>query len=118
MGLDMAAIRDPVTGRDPMGSLYYSLIESVDQYILEKNFGEDGNKENESLRTEDVGMDEGWEEVNGHEGMEESMLDGCVQQRQEEKDEGEWMTVEYENNRHADAAMEGQGAKECWSFQS
>ena len=107
MGLDMAAIRDPITGRDPMGSLYYSLIESVDQYILKKNVGEDENKENENLGTEDAGMDESWEEVNEHEGMEESMLGGRVQEKQEGKDEGEWMTVEYENHRHADAAMEG-----------
>ena len=42
IGLELEVIRDPVSGQLPLGSLYRSLVTSVDRYILKKE-GVDGD---------------------------------------------------------------------------
>lgn len=68
----MATIRDPVTGADPLGSLYHGLVKAVDERILKKKVGRDGSEEQggsgmgDAARQEDWGED--WEEVTMGEG--------------------------------------------------
>ena len=69
MGLTSADYRDPRTGQDLMGSLYYSLIKSVNQCILKKDVDEDKEKGNETFGSaDDTFMGDEWEEVNVEEG--------------------------------------------------
>lgn len=79
MGLDMEAIRCPVTGRDPMGSFYYSLIKSVNGCILKKVSSENGTKEDGNLGTRDVVMGEKADEAKEEEGAEEETVNGDAQ---------------------------------------
>ncbi|KAL9134810.1 MAG: hypothetical protein Q9175_004004 [Cornicularia normoerica] len=97
MGLDMEAIHCPVTGRDPMGSFYYSLIKSVNGCILKKVSSENRTKEDGNLRTRDVVMGEQADEAKEEEGAEEETVSGDA---------------------HADAVMEGGEANERKFFWS
>ena len=114
MGLDLNAIRDPVTGRDPMGSLYYSLIDSVNECILKKYPGTNGVKEDGSPGKGDVGMDDGGDEVGKMERAGEEPVVGNGQVERDdgegkggEEGSGEQMGGEGEHHGHADAVMEG-----------
>lgn len=106
----MATIRDPVTGRDPLGSLYYSLIQNVDECILKKKSGENGSEGDGHLRTGDVMVEEKGDEANGKEEAKEQILNGVGQQGGYEGKHGEndglnQMSIEAENHAHADSVM-------------
>lgn len=44
MGIDMIRVRDPVTGGDLVGSLYHSLITSVEECIIKKKLDKNGGQ--------------------------------------------------------------------------
>lgn len=122
----MADYRDPRTGRDLVGSLYYSLIKSVDKCILKK---EDCEKEDETLAVgnntfmgddwymgDDSFKGDDWEEVNVEEGpswdyppFHEHAWDSDDRtQGGEDSDEDsvEFTSGGNDNHAHADAVME------------
>ena len=110
----MADYRDPRTGRDLVGSLYYSLIKSVDKCILKK---EDCEKENETLATgNDTFMGDDWEEVNVEEGPSwdhahfiehaRDSDDRTQGGEDSEEDSVECMSGGNDNHTHTDAVME------------
>lgn len=112
----MAAIRCPVTGRDPMGSLYYSLIELVNKCIL-KNVDANGNQISDgdaTLGIEDLVIEEQgdgvkkgeWPEVEVSNGDGPKEGDGG-QVGEEEKDAVKETSVEEGEQAHAHAVMEG-----------
>ena len=107
----MATIRDPVTGRDPLGSLYYSLIQSVDECILKKTKpGENGSEGDGHLGIGDGLVEEKGEEANGKEEVREQVVDGVGQHGGYEGKHGEHdglnqMSIEAENHGHADMMM-------------
>ena len=114
MGFDMAAIRDPVTGRDPLGSLYHDLIRVVDRWILKKDVGGDGD--GLGTRVGDCGMDEGGEDGEMGEGGDEDGVNGngrgegrhdVDEAGQGEKDSRNGMNGENVNHGDADTVMEG-----------
>ena len=109
-GFDMPTIRDPVTGRDPLGSLYFSLIQCVDECILKKKSGENGSGGDGHLGTgEDVVKEEG-DEADGKEGAKEQIVDGIGQHGGSEGERGgndglNQMSIEAEYHRHEDPVM-------------
>ena len=100
----MAAIRCPVTGRDPLGSLYYSLIQSVDECILKKVPGENRVKADGHPESGDVVMEEKGGEANEKEGAEEQIVNAIEQERQDGVNQ---MSIEVESHESTDAVMEG-----------
>ena len=118
-GFDMPTIRDPVTGRDPLGSLYYSLVQNVDECILKKKSGENGSGGDGHLGTgEDVVKEEG-DEADGKEGAKEQVCDAVGQQDGYEGEHGgsdgpNQMSIAAENDGHADSVMGliGEGVKD------
>lgn len=102
MGFDVAAIHYPLPGRDPMGSLYYSLIKSVNECILKNRIVENGDKEDGNLGAGEVVMDEEGDEEKKQEGAQEEAVKG---NGQEELDGDERMQEEKEGG-HVDAVME------------
>ena len=123
VGLSVLDYRDFSTGRDRMGSLYYSLVKSIDQCIMKKDIEQDGEKENETFSTgyESFWGNE-WEETNVVRGplfdhFNTPARDSDVETRwlldsDDETQGGDDSSVECidgedENIGHADAVMEG-----------
>ncbi|KAF6233148.1 hypothetical protein HO173_008692 [Letharia columbiana] len=114
MGLDLAAIRCPITGRDPLGSLYYSLITAVNERILKQKFHVNGNEVTDgmaNLGIDDVALEEKGDELKEEEwpegeissdgGQEKEDGDQAAQDR--EKNTVKQMAVEEEKQAHVDA---------------
>ena len=111
----MADYRDPRTGRDLVGSLYYSLIKSVDKCILKKE-DETLAVGNNTFMSDDCFMGDDWEEVNVEEGpswdyppFHEHARDSDDRtQGGEDSDEDsvECISSGNDNHAHADAVME------------
>lgn len=116
----MATIRDPVTGRDPPGSLYYSLIQSVDEFILKKKKpGGNGSEADGHLGTGDVVVEGKGDEADGKEGAKEQVIEGVGQHGGCEGKHGDHdglnqMSVEAENHGHEGSVMGlmGEGVQE------
>ena len=118
MGFNLAKIRDPVTGRDPLGSLYYSLVKEVDKFILKKDVEEeveappwdwgeggkywDGEESESESEWEEVGMKmedrvssaegfdggDGLEKQGGDEGFEGAVMVDASVQEKQVDDQG------------------------------
>ena len=55
MGFDLDTIRYPLPGRVPVGSLYYTLLNAVNELILTDGIGENGDQEDDgNLGAEDA----------------------------------------------------------------
>ena len=113
MGLDLAAIRCPITGRDPLGSLYYSLIIAVNERILKQKFDVNGSDVTDGMAN--LGIDDVALEEKGDEAKEGEWSEGEISSEGgQEKEDGDQakegqknivkqMTVEEEKQTHADA---------------
>lgn len=115
LGLDMAEVRNPVTGADPYGPYYLKLVKAINESILKKKVVEDVVKEDGISETDKAfGSDDDWVTTDSSKGTEESSSYEDAQENHEVDDEGnheenstEQMSVEADHYGHADAAIEG-----------
>lgn len=115
LGLDMADVRDPVTGADPYGPYYLKLVKAINEIILKKEVAEHVARGVGILETDKAyWSDDDWVTTDSSKGTEEDSSNGDAQENHEVDDEGnheedsEKRTgVEANHHEHADAALEG-----------
>lgn len=72
LGLDMAEVRNPVTGEDPYGPYYLNLVKAINESILKKENVEDVTTEGGISETvEATGGDDNWATTDSSEGTED-----------------------------------------------